>query len=108
MRKRIAILVWVASALLLGVMAAYVTHVSDPALGARRRPFVFPRDLRREDTSWRSSILTMKPIDIFLYEMDSLRKDSSGKAIYDSICFRHPGLMDSAREAAAFLRDHLN
>lgn len=38
--------------------------------------------------------------------MDSLRRDSSGKRVYDSILAARPGILDSARKAEAFYYSH--
>lgn len=38
----------------------------------------------------------------FLQQMDSLRQDSAGCKLYDSICLFRPGLLDSARKAEKF------
>ena len=38
----------------------------------------------------------------FLQQMDSLRQDSTGHRLYDSICHFRPGLIDSARTAVKF------
>ena len=38
----------------------------------------------------------------FLQQMDSLRQDSTGHRLYDSICQFRPGLIDSARTAEKF------